>query len=315
VVDAIQSFILAIGCAIGAFLAWCKLCETFEKIIRKEKLQRVVVGVMEVSFRVGARKILALWLHMNNAVFGSKIFSWRALWVSFLLTNIWAAIFILVFSFKYSLFREWMLNIVELSSLRWPALAIYCTILIVEFLSISLTRKIYRVTLSDGKKTFGWALIFDVVGSVVLYYVGLTVAKFILLHHGAASPVTSLGVWLDPNNLTTLLRVVEDFDMSNFRADGQGRFITDVPLSTEVVYAFPEGVFFFTSLLTSIWLWGYIAAYSVAYMCVRIDRFKPVLWGWVRIEEQPLLVLSVLSGLVIVVIYLLVSVVGVVFRL
>jgi hypothetical protein len=87
-----------------------------------------------------------------------------------------------------------------------------------------------------------------------------------------------------------------------------------VPLSTEVFCAFPEGVFFFTSLLTSIWLWGYIAAYSVAYMCVRIDRFKPVLWGWVRIEEQPLLVLSVLSGLVVV-IYLLVSVVGVIFRL
>lgn len=311
--DAIQSFLVAIGLAIGAFLAWCKLCETFEKILRKEKLQRVVEKVMEVEFRVGARKILALWLHMNNAIFGYKILSWKALWVSFLLTNMWGAIFISVFCFKYSLFRAWMMNIIELESLRWPALIVYFSVLVVEFLSISFTRKIYRVTLSDGKRTFAWALFLDIVGSVGLYYVGLTFAKLVLLHHTAMSPITSVEVWLDPNNLTTLLRVVEDFDMSNFKPDGEGHLTTSVPLSTEVVYAFPEGVFFFTSLLTSIWLWGYISAYSVAYACVRIDRFKPVLWRWVKIEEQPLLVLSVLSGLVVFAVYLLVTFAGLIF--
>lgn len=304
-----QNHLLAVGVAIGALLTMCKLFENFDKILRKDKLQRIVDGVMRVSFRAGARKIFALWVHINNAIFGHRLVSWRAFGVSFLLTNIWALVFILVFSLKYSVFSEWMLNIVELSSLRWPALAVYLSILIIEFLSICLTRKIYRVTLSRGNKFFLWALLIDLVGSISLYYLGLTLAKFIFLHHDALSPMASLMAWLDPNNPTALLQVTKDFDMSNFRPDGHGNFTTDIPLSTEVVYAFPEGVFFITSLLTSIWLWGYIAAYSLAYTCVRIDKLQPVLWSWFKIEEQPLLVLSVVFGTIVLFIYLLLDIV------
>lgn len=303
-----HGFILAAGLALGGFLTLCKLFEIFEKVLRKDKLQRIVDGVMHISFRAGARKILALWVYINNAIFGHKLMSWRAFWVSFLLTNIWALIFILVFSARYSMFRVWMLNIIEIGTLRWSALVIYFSVLIIEFLSICLTRKIYRLALSKGKKVFGWALLADLIGSVSLYYFGLSVAKLIFLHRSTMSPVEALLVWLGPENLTTLLQVTENFDMSNFKPDGHGAFKTDIPLSTEIVYAFPEGVFFFTSLLTSIWLWGYIAAYSLAYVCVRIDRLHPVLWRWVRIDEQPLLVLSVLFGLIGAFFYLLVSI-------
>ncbi|MHA6578450.1 hypothetical protein [Pseudomonas yamanorum] len=307
VLDLAQSFILAIGAALGAFLMLCKLLETFEKILKKDKLERIVDGIMHIKFRAGSRKVLALWVHINNAIFGRKIISWKAFWISLLLTNIWAIIFILVFCIKYPMFRSWIFNIIELNSLKWQALTIYLAILIIEFLSISLTRKIYRTTLSRGKRTFAWALSLDLIGSIALFYIGITLIKLIVLHHEAMSPIESIMVWLDANNLTTLLRVTEDFDMSNFKPDGYGNLKTDIPLSTEVVYAFPEGVFFFTSLLTSIWLWGYIAAYSLAYVCVRIDRLPPVLSRWFKIEEQPLLVLSFLLGFIGTLIYLLIS--------
>ncbi|MEE4998560.1 hypothetical protein V2K22_17595 [Pseudomonas alliivorans] len=290
---------------IGAFLGVCKVFENYEKVIRKDKLQKITENITKFRFSSGARKIFALWVYLNNAVFGKKIISLRAFLVSIILTNIWAAIFIVVFSVKYPMFREWVVNILYVRSLHWPALVIYASVLVLEFLSISLSRKIYRVALSRGNKIFGWSLLIDFFGSVLVYYVGLTLVKVVLLHQGTLSLFGALKTWLNPSNLTTLLMVVEDFDMSNFKPNGDGRFTTEIPLTTEVVYAFPEGVFFFTSLLTSVWLWGYIAAYGLAYACVRIDRLPPKLWNFLKIEEQPLLSLSVFFGTIGVFVYVL----------
>lgn len=290
---------------IGAFLGVCKVFENYEKVIKKDKLQKITENITKFRFSSGARKIFALWVYLNNAVFGKKIISLRAFLVSIILTNIWAAIFIVVFSVKYPMFREWVVNILYVRSLHWPALVIYASVLVLEFLSISLSRKIYRVALSRGNKIFGWSLLIDFFGSVLVYYVGLTLVKVVLLHQGTLSLFGALKTWLNPSNLTTLLMVVEDFDMSNFKPNGDGRFTTEIPLTTEVVYAFPEGVFFFTSLLTSVWLWGYIAAYGLAYACVRIDRLPPKLWNFLKIEEQPLLSLSVFFGTIGVFVYVL----------
>ncbi|NAT16101.1 hypothetical protein CU666_12595 [Pseudomonas syringae pv. actinidifoliorum] len=291
---------------IGAFLGVCKVFENYEKVIKKDKLQKITENITKFRFSSGARKIFALWIYLNNAVFGKKIISLRAFWVSIILTNIWAAIFIVVFSVKYPMFREWVVNILYVRSLHWPALVIYASVLVLEFLSISLSRKIYRVALSRGNKIFGWSLLIDFFGSVLVYYVGLTLVKVVLLHQSTLSLFGALKTWLNPSDLTTLLMVVEDFDMSNFKPNGHGRFTTEIPLTTEVVYAFPEGVFFFTSLLTSVWLWGYIAAYGLAYACVRIDRLPPKLWNFLKIEEQPLLSLSVFFGTIGVFVYVLV---------
>ncbi|PHX31068.1 hypothetical protein AO278_02305 [Pseudomonas syringae pv. syringae] len=303
--DFFQSIWGAFLIGIGAFLGVCKVFENYEKVIKKDKLQKITENITKFRFSSGARKIFALWIYLNNAVFGKKIISLRAFLVSVILTNIWAAIFIMVFSVKYPMFREWVVNILYVRSLHWPALVIYASVLVLEFLSISLSRKIYRVALSRGNKVFGWSLLIDFFGSVLVYYVGLTLVKVVLLHQSTLSLFGALKTWLNPSNLTTLLMVVEDFDMSNFKPNGHGRFTTEIPLTTEVVYAFPEGVFFFTSLLTSVWLWGYIAAYGLAYACVRIDRLPPKLWNFLKIEEQPLLSLSVFFGTIGVFIYVL----------
>lgn len=304
--DFFQSIWGAFLIGIGAFLGVCKVFENYEKVIKKDKLQKITENITKFRFSSGARKIFALWIYLNNSLFGKRIISWRAFLVSVILTNIWATIFILVFSIKYPMFHEWVINIIYVRSLHWPALVIYASVLVLEFLSISLSRKIYRVALSKGNKIFGWSLLIDFIGSVLMYYVGLTFVKVALLHQSTLSLFGALKTWINPSDLTTLLMVVEDFDMSNFKSNGHGSFTTEIPLSTEVVYAFPEGVFFFTSLLTSVWLWGYIVAYGLAYACVRIDRLPPKLWSFLKIEEQPLLSLSVLFGTIGVIVYMLV---------
>lgn len=313
--DIFQTIVAAVGGCLAFILGLCKLAEVFEKIFKKEKINRISEGISRISFKAGAIKIFSLWAYINNATFGQKIFSWRALGVSILLTNCWAMIFIAIFSVHSSMFRQWMLYIVELNSL-WPtSLAIYVCILFVEFLSICLTRKIYRVTLSKGSTQLKTAVAIDLFGSVCIYYMGLAIIKLILLRQMPLSPLDSLLTWLDANNLTTLLKVTKDFDMSNFKPDGSGKFTTNIPLSTEVVYAFPEGVFFFTSILTSIWLWGYVAAYGIAYWLIRMDRVSSNLGRWLNMDEHPLLALSTVVGVILAVLYLLASVAKIAYKL
>lgn len=309
-VEYLQGILAAAGVAFGGLLAIFKFFELHEKILRKEKLKAIGQGIVSFKFSGGARKVVALWVHVNNKVFGQRLISWRAAGISVLLTNLWAASFICVFCLLHPQFREWFFNIVELNSLRWYALGIYVTVLIVDFLSISLSRRIYRAVLAKGKRLFTGGLVLDIVGSVVLYYLGLSAAKLLMNRSAVMSPSESLQVWIQPSNLTTLMRVVEDFDFSSVKPVGDGQFVMDPPLQTEIVYAFPEGIFFFTSILTSIWLWGYLLAYAIAFVSVRIDKLSPRLWSVMKVEEQPLSVLSVILGYVWVVAVLLLSVVS-----
>lgn len=307
VVDYLQGILAAAGVAFGGLLAIFKFFELHEKVLRKDKLKAISDGIVSFKFSSGARKVIALWVHVNNRVFGQKLISWRAAGVSMLLTNLWAATFIAVFCLLYPQFREWFLNIVELNSLRWYALGIYVAVLIIDFLSISLSRKIYRAVLSKGKRIFAWGLVLDILGSVGLYYLGLSAAKLLMNRSAVMSLTESLQVWIVPSHLTTLMQVVKDFDFSAVKPIGDGRFVMDPPLETEIVYAFPEGIFFFTSILTSIWLWGYLLAYAIAYVSVRLDKLSPRLWSVTKVEEQPLSVLSAILGYVWIFIVLLLS--------
>lgn len=135
--------------------------------------------------------------------------------------------------------------------MRWYALGIYVTVLIVDFLSISLSRRIFRAVLAKGRLIFAGGLLLDIVGSVGGYYLGMSVAKLLMNRSAVMSPIESLQVWMVPSNLTTLMQVVEDFHFSSLKSVGDGQFIMDPPLQSEIVYAFPEGIFFFTSILTS----------------------------------------------------------------
>lgn len=115
-----------------------------------------------------------------------------------------------------------------------------------------------------------------------------------------ASPLTAIENWLTPSNLTTTLEVLKDFDISKGHITNDGTISFNEPLETAVTYAFPEGVFFTTSLLTSLWLWIYIAAYWLAYIALRLDSAKNIILNHMNIEEKPLSALTALASIVII---------------
>jgi hypothetical protein len=273
----------------------------WENSLKNESLKRISEKILSTNLKTGTRKILELYLNLNSRLFGSKIFSYKSFTTSLALTSTWASLLIITYSITYPLFREWILNIIQLSSLRWIALWILIAVLLIDYASICLTRKIYRTVLSKGKKSFLTAFALDLFKSVAIYYVGITTCKLILIGSGAiASPLTAIENWLTPSNLTTALEVLKDFDMTKSHVADDGTISFNTPLETAVTYAFPEGVFFTTSLLTSLWLWIYIATYWLAYIALRLDTAKKIIFNHMNIEEKPLSALTALTSIVII---------------
>lgn len=297
--DSLPAVLLALILTIGTAHAYVGM---WESSLKPETLKNISNKILSSSFRKGARKILELHLNINSKVFGRKILSTRSLKASLILTSIWGSLLIGIYSFKYPVFREWMLNIIELSSLRWIALAALCTVLTIDYISICLTRKIYRATLSNGKKSFIAAIAIDLSKSVAVYYIGISLFKFILVKVSFLPPIIAIQTWLTPTSLTTSLEVLKDFDFSRINYTGNNIYTFTDPLQTQVSYAFPEGVFFTTSLLTSLWLWLYIAAYGVAFLAVKIDLIKSFLLHRMNIEEKPLSSLMTIATTVIILI-------------
>jgi len=88
------------------------------------------------------------------------------------------------------------------------------------------------------------------------------------------------------------VQVVEDFDFSAGHKTDANTFQFDQPLETIVTYLFPEGVFFISSLMTSVWLWMYVLAYSAGWLMIRVNTIKKVVLPHLNIDKKPLTALT-----------------------
>lgn len=70
--DFFQSIWGSFVIGIGALLVVCKVFENYEKVIRKDKLQRISENITKFKFSTGARKVFAVWVCLNNALFGKN---------------------------------------------------------------------------------------------------------------------------------------------------------------------------------------------------------------------------------------------------
>lgn len=207
----------AVITTIGAAYAFIDMCESS---MRPEKLKNIADKLMTVSFRVGARKILALYLNLNTTIFGNKIFSLRSFIASLFLTTLWAGTLILIYCWFFASFREWMLNILQLQSLRGPALAVLISVLLVDYLSICMSRKLYRITLSKGKRSFALAIIVDLLLSVAIYYLGISLLKGLVLHHELMPPQDAIRTWLDPTQLSSIFSTSQGIRLFQWQVCG-----------------------------------------------------------------------------------------------
>lgn len=282
------SLLVVLASILGFHRVIVLLEETISEASRAKIGNRLLTG----DFRRGTRKVLEIYLNLNNTLFGKRIFSLRSFFVSAILTSIWGACFTVNFAYSFPAFRQALYMMVNTPNLRKLAMLALLVVLIVDYLSISMTRKIYRTAVVKGKRSFLVVLLSDLMGSVVLYYVGMSVFRLIISRELILGLSDSVRIWTDPSQISMGFQVLEDFDFSAGHQIDKNTFEFDQPLKTMVTYLFPEGVFFISSLMTSVWLWMYVMAYGAAWLMVRVNSIKKLLLPHLNIDKKPLTALT-----------------------
>ncbi len=285
------SLLVVLLSILGFHRAIVLLEETISETSRAKIGNRLLTG----DFRKGTRKVLEIYLNLNNTLFGRRIFSLRSFLVSVFLTSLWGACFSINFAYSFPTFSQAIYVMANTPNLRNLAILAFLVVLVVDYLSISMTRKIYRVAVAKGRRSFLVALVSDLLGSVALYYIGISVFKFVISNEFFLNPFDSLRIWTDPTQVSMGIQVLEDFDFSAGHKTDSNTFQFDRPLETMVTYMFPEGIFFISSLMTSIWLWMYVLAYSAAWLMIRVNTVKKVVLPHLNVDKKPLTTLTGLA--------------------
>lgn len=86
-----------------------------------------------------------------------------------------------------------------------------------------------------------------------------------------------------------LLRVTHDV---HFVLGPSGKAVPAEPIQTIVSYIYPESAAFFSSMLTSIWLWMYLSAWLATILTARLDIVKRFAVRHATVKADPIAVLN-----------------------
>lgn len=221
---------------------------------------------------------------MSDWVYGEKLFSRRALFVSIFVTLAWLIILFLISLCLYGK-HSWFFNRVFSGFVAknfWYLLFIGMAI---DFISTCVTRKLLFYAIDKSALIKICTLTIDVIVSIILFYVLFSLAKISIIGLHFLSLSDSLVAWLDGIfNLQSAFKFLH-----NPSFIPHGSFLEMVNGDSEVIYAFPEGMIFLSSLLTSFW----IAIHIIAHYMYRLTKKNSIFFSWLvsesAIETKPIL--------------------------
>jgi hypothetical protein len=129
-------------------------------------------------------------------------------------------------------------------------------------------------------------IVLDMLASVVLFYALFLLSKFVFLGQGYMSLGDALDAWLSGIfNLQIAFVFLNDAQLI---PAGNGQF-NIVNGNTELVYAFPEGMIFISSLLTSFWIFAHMLAHLAYVFARKINPFFRAMVDEAAIDARPFL--------------------------
>lgn len=242
---------------------------------------------------------------LSDHVFGEKIFSVRALLISCLMSLLWILVLTVTCLLMFPTYTYWIEQANMFKVIVTSAIPILITVLFIDYISVSVTRLFIRNLKTKSFVILLFVLIADFTIAALLFYVGITGIKYLLINPVWLAMSESFTYWLNVDRLPVALKTLNDLTSDMLMKQPDGSMDIKGGLLTEVVYAFPEGVAFYSSLLTSIWLWIHIISYATFKFAVQTDVIKSTLLKIVNIDEKPFSALAV----IIVILYIPISII------
>ncbi len=213
-------------------------------------------------------------VYLSDIIYGKKIISFRAFLTSSIVTFLFFIIFCITLVLKNP--HSW-LSISIIKKLVWEKFS-YLMIfgIFIDYFSISLTRYIFNWSSKKNIKVQVVSVFLDFVFSIFLFSILFFICKSIILsqnilYENVFNILTNQIIeWFKyPSELSLQLVTLDDWYIyPNGKIEGG---------KSEIIYAFPEGILFFSSLFTSFFGIVFLLA-SILYKCTsKLDKLKSFL--------------------------------------
>lgn len=247
---------------------------------------------------------------LSDNLFGKKLFSIKSTISSILLSLVWIMFLTILCAYFSPGFWNQLKYYLSIEAYLISALYLVVVVIIIDYFSILLTRIIIKFMASrDRGFIFSlFAICVDLIISVTIFYVGISLAKFAIYQYEWGNYINSIYSWVNISEIHSLMVTLNDLHKLP-----DGTFVTSSgKLETKIMYVFPEGVTFYSSIFTSIWLWTHILTFFIMKYSLRVDYFKNKWVSIFNVNDEPfeflflsmtvasvILVLLIISGFTI----------------
>lgn len=191
---------------------------------------------------------------------------------------------VLHFTFESALFNKSFLGLVTDKFIYFFIICLF-----IDYISTCATRILFRTGINKSVKIKFYILFASIATSLTIFYLLFSTTKYYFTEGGFSDP-SIIRSWLNhPFELQTMLKLLND---AHFVPKEDGT-IELVNFNTKVVYAFPEGIIFISSMLTSIWILITIMAQLLYKYAVGGDTIKRFFQKYAALNSKPILTLAV----------------------
>lgn len=297
------SFLLAAGAILSAANYVAKKQDELFKAYRdtqtKRDKRRLSKVLEQFSFLKAFDGVLESFGSFSDTFFGRRLLSWRALGRS-------AVVSLCCFAFlcSVSLYINLVRGRLRLGIFQPTVISTFLMLLVacivIDYISVCATRWLIRISKERSGHFKILVFVADFLLSAVIFTLLFTPSKIII--SGVAS--SELATWMRKpiefiwsetqpwwhlTELPMLLRVTHDV---HFTLGADGKPVPTEPIQTVVSYIYPESAAFFSSMLTSMWLWMYLSAWLVSGLTARLDVVKRFAVRHAAVKADPIAVLN-----------------------
>jgi hypothetical protein len=237
--------------------------------------------------------------YLSDAIYGPKLLSVRAILVS---TGVSVGWFALLSASAYMLLGSgvWFLNPVFRSAVLHQFWYFFLVGVAIDFASVCLTRQILLFAVDRTAPVKAVALIVDVVACALLFYLLFEGAKYVFypgtFRFSQQHLLSTFSSWFDNSfNLQLLNKFLHDATIIPL-GNGEFRILNG---ETEVIYAFPEGMAFFASMLTSFWIVVHIGAYLLLRTATQASAAFQGLLAHSAVKTRPFMSVGTIACLLV----------------
>ena len=229
---------------------------------------------------------------LTDIIYGNKIISLRSFISSTIISSLWILILLSYSYFLSSPNKQWVFSN-PVTPIIYKFLWFFFIGIVIDYISSCITRWLFNRYINSHIIKQILVVIFNTALSITIFVLSYTTIKELLFTRNFSFNTfyNNLVSWIsNPMEVSILFQFITDAYLID-KGDGSFDIING---NTEVFFAFPEGIIFLSSLLTSLWSWVFLVALLTNKATRYLDKSKDFLLQQSSIDSKPIFTLGII---------------------